>query len=135
MALAETIKSLHCLLDQIKDDLLKAAEKGNKAASQRVRTGTIRLEKIAKHYRKESVKAEKGQKGRKKAAKKAAPKKKAAAKKPAAKKAAKRPAAKKAAKKTTAKRATPKARTLARARALSFKRPNQKQASRRARAR
>ena len=53
------------------DDLQKA-EGGNKAASQRVRTGTVRLEKVAKLYRKESIKTEKLTKGTKKTAKKTA---------------------------------------------------------------
>lgn len=38
---------------------LQKANGGNKAAAQRVRTGTILLEKCAKLYRKESVAAEK----------------------------------------------------------------------------
>lgn len=46
------------LLCQIAKDLTKA-ERGNKAASQRVRTGTIKLAKTAKVYRKESISAEK----------------------------------------------------------------------------
>jgi DNA-binding protein H-NS len=58
MALNETIKHMRELLAAISVDLEKAAG-GNKAASQRVRTGTIRLEKIAKNYRKESIHAEK----------------------------------------------------------------------------
>lgn len=92
MALSKTINDMRSLLKDLIDDLEKA-EAGNKAASQRVRTGTIRLEKVAKLYRKESIKAEKSSKGKKKPAKK-----KAAAKKPAAKKAAsKKPAPKKAA--------------------------------------
>jgi hypothetical protein len=52
-------------------DLEKAAN-GNKAASQRVRTGTVRLEKTAKKYRKESIKAEKSGSFKKPAAKKPA---------------------------------------------------------------
>ncbi len=89
MTLKDTCKQMKSLLEEVCSDLDKA-EKGNKAASQRVRTGTIKLEKIAKHYRKESVHAEKGGGGKKKKAsaakkpvkKKAAPPK-AAAKKPA----------------------------------------------------
>ena len=110
MALKETVKKLTSALEAVAKDLVKA-EKGNSAAAQRVRTGTIKLEKIAKTYRKESVKAKKS--GTKKktapkrkapAKKKAAPKKTAAAKKraPAKKKAApkrkapkRKPAAKK----------------------------------------
>ena len=45
------------LLAAISVDIEKAAN-GNKAASQRVRTGSIRLEKTAKLYRKESISAE-----------------------------------------------------------------------------
>jgi Histone H1-like protein Hc1 len=58
MGLNETVKHMRELLAGISVDLEKAAG-GNKAASQRVRTGTIRLEKIAKNYRKESINAEK----------------------------------------------------------------------------
>lgn len=70
MAVRDTTKSLRDLLDQVCGDLEKA-EKGNKAASQRVRTGTIKLEKMAKAYRKESVQAEKGSSSRKPKGKKA----------------------------------------------------------------
>lgn len=77
MALKETVKHLKDLLAQITHDIDKA-DNGNKAASQRVRTGTVRLEKIAKLYRKESIKTERGTKGtRKPAAKKTAAKAKA----------------------------------------------------------
>lgn len=58
MTLKVTVKSMHTLLSALKRDLEKA-EKGNKAASQRVRTGTIKLGKLSKKYRKESVSAEK----------------------------------------------------------------------------
>lgn len=79
MALKDTIKTMHTLLDGIKRDLGKAAEKGNKAASQRVRTGTIKLEKVAKVFRKESVSAEKsGGFKRKPSAKKASSARKSA---------------------------------------------------------
>lgn len=82
MALKDTIEHVRSLLlDLIKD--LDKATRGNKAAAQRVRTRTIKLEKVAKLYRKESIaheKKEKGTKGKK------APAKKAPAKKPAAKK-------------------------------------------------
>ena len=44
------------LLERVYEDLVKAVEKENKAAAQRVRTGSIRLEKVAKLFRKESVK-------------------------------------------------------------------------------
>jgi DNA-binding protein H-NS len=61
------------LLENITQDLQKA-EGGNKAASQRVRTGTVKLEKVAKLFRKESIKQDKTTKDKKKpaAAKKAA---------------------------------------------------------------
>ena len=83
MGLKETVKDMHSLLEHLVHNLRKA-EKGNKAASQRVRTGSIKLSKIAKVYRKESVQEEKkvrktikkAKKIVKKAAKKAAKKKK-----------------------------------------------------------
>ncbi len=58
MGLKETTTTMIKLLDELNKNVLKAVA-GNKAASQRVRTGTIKLEKIAKTYRKESVAAEK----------------------------------------------------------------------------
>ena len=118
MALNNTMHDMERLLKAIGDDLEKTIY-GNKAAAQRVRTGTIRLEKIAKLFRKESIHAEKKgllvRKPRpKKSAKKAdseqshAPKKAAKAhKKAAPKKAAK--AHKKAAPKKAAKAAHKKA--------------------------
>lgn len=136
MALKDTVKHLRDLLSHITVDLDKA-EGGNKAASQRVRTGTVKLEKIAKAYRKESIKTEKSTKGTKKTEKKSAAKAKpkAAAKshhghaKPAAKPAAK-PVAKSAAKKPAVKGKTSK--TVAKARPLALKRPTAKLPSRRA---
>ena len=128
MGIKETYKHLKDLLGAITQDLDKA-EGGNKAASQRVRTGTVKLEKLAKLYRKESIKTEKQSGGTKKPAKKAAskaaPKKaahKAPAHKPASKAAAHKPAGKAAAKV----KAQPKAKTLSRPRALSFKKPSAK---------
>jgi hypothetical protein len=121
MALKDTCATMGALIHAIQDDLEKASE-GNKAAAQRVRTTSIRLEKVAKLYRKESVAAAKsGVMGKMKKAKKQAKPKKAAA--PKAKKAAakKKPAAKAkkavAKKPATAKRATaklPKKRTARR---------------------
>jgi DNA-binding protein H-NS len=70
MALQTTINNLKDLLSKITQDLHKA-EGGNKAASQRVRTMTVRLEKIAKGFRKESINSEKQNKGMRKAPKKA----------------------------------------------------------------
>lgn len=86
MGLNETVKHMRELLGSICVDLEKAVN-GNKAASQRVRTGTIKMEKIAKKYRKESINSEKQGGSKKQAKKKAAPK--AAAKKAAPKAAAK----------------------------------------------
>ncbi len=67
MALSDTINKLEILLLSIAKDLEKTS-RGNKAAAQRVRVGTIRLERVAKIFRKESVAAEKGGKLRKKPA-------------------------------------------------------------------
>ena len=63
MALSNTVNEMRDLLSGIQADLEKAVG-GNKAASQRVRTGTVTLEKIAKRYRKESIVTEKKTKGR-----------------------------------------------------------------------
>lgn len=109
MALKDTTKHLKDLLVGISHDLEKA-EGGNKAASQRVRTCTVKLEKIAKLYRKESIHSEKQTKPAKKSAKKAAPKK-AVATKPAAKKPAPKAKAHKA---------------VAKGRALSIRKPSAK---------
>ncbi len=65
MSLSETMNQLNHLLVNLVKDLSKA-HRGNKAAAQRVRTGTIRLEKVAKVFRKESVTAEKSGKFKKK---------------------------------------------------------------------
>ena len=73
MALKDTVHHMKTLLMNICKDLEKASG-GNKAASQRVRTQTIKLEKVAKMYRKESVTAEKKSGKAPKAAKKHAPK-------------------------------------------------------------
>lgn len=59
MALKETISTLKKHVQELQRDLEKATG-GVKAASQRVRMGTIRLAKVAKVYRKESIAAEKG---------------------------------------------------------------------------
>ena len=56
MALKQTATHMMELLEKVYEDLVKAVEKENKAAAQRVRTGSIRLEKVAKLFRKESVK-------------------------------------------------------------------------------
>ncbi|MDP1880086.1 MAG: histone [Parachlamydiaceae bacterium] len=73
MSLKDTYKHLRDLLANITTDLEKS-ENGNKAASQRVRTGTVKLEKVAKLFRKESISTEKKTKGQKKPAKTAAKK-------------------------------------------------------------
>lgn len=59
MSLKETTRELKELLQDVSHDLEKA-EGGNKAASQRVRTGTVKLEKLSKVYRKQSISSEKG---------------------------------------------------------------------------
>jgi Histone H1-like protein Hc1 len=118
MALKDTMKHMKDLLSHITQDLEKA-DGGNKAASQRVRTGTVKLEKIAKLYRKESIKTEKGSKSTRKPARRAAAR--------PAKRAGARP-------KTARIKAKPKAKShkaLARPRALSLKRPTAKLPTRR----
>ncbi len=115
MALHDTINSLRELLNNIVQDLEKAAN-GNKAASQRVRTGTVRLEKIAKAYRKESINSEKEPKSSKRGG--------------TAKKASSAPASKKPAAKPTVKtskvKAKGKAKSVSRPQSLSVKRPTAK---------
>ena len=49
------IEAIEGSITQMANDL-KGAKKGNRDAAQRVRTGTIKLEKIAKDFRKESMK-------------------------------------------------------------------------------
>lgn len=70
MSLSDTISKLESLLLSVAKDLEKVS-RGNKAAAQRVRVGTIRLERIAKQFRKESVAAEKGGKMKRKPASRA----------------------------------------------------------------
>lgn len=77
MSLRDTVNQLSELLEDVAQDLVKAS-RGYKAAAQRVRTGTVKLEKLAKKYRKESVAAEKGEQSKRKTTKK---KKKASRKK------------------------------------------------------
>jgi hypothetical protein len=69
MSLNDTMGKLEALLASVYKDLAKVG-RGNKAAAQRVRVGTIKLEKIAKQFRKESVAAERGGKLKKKKKKK-----------------------------------------------------------------
>lgn len=64
MDFKDTLQNLHFHLDQLMKDVSKVYT-GNKAASQRVRTGTIKLEKIAKTFRKISLAIEKKGKGQK----------------------------------------------------------------------
>ena len=89
MALKDTVNQMHNLLATLTKDLSKVGN-GNKAASQRVRTGSIHFQKIAKLFRKESVQAEKSgqfkKKSKAKSGGKPAVKKKTAAKKSARKK-------------------------------------------------
>jgi hypothetical protein len=54
MALKETINNLNEMATAITKDLAKVS-RGNKTAAQRVRVGTIRWERIAKLFRKESI--------------------------------------------------------------------------------
>ena len=56
MALSETMGKLEGLLTCLAKDLSKVA-RGNRAAAQRVRVGTLHLEKVGKQFRKESVAA------------------------------------------------------------------------------
>lgn len=58
MSLEKTIQELKDLLNRCTSDLQKT-ERGNRAAAQRVRTGSVKLEKVAKRFRKESVAEEK----------------------------------------------------------------------------
>jgi hypothetical protein len=92
MSLKDTFKQMRELLNNITQDLEKS-ENGNKAASQRVRTGTVRLEKIAKLFRKESITSEKKNKGQKKTTRSTAQKLKPAAAKAKAQVSAKSKAA------------------------------------------
>ena len=75
MVLKEVIHEMRQLLAQLSEDLEKSV-KGNRAASQRVRTGSIKFSQLSKVFRKESVAAEKGPKKAKKSSKKVLAKKK-----------------------------------------------------------
>jgi hypothetical protein len=63
MSLSEMVGQLEDLLTSLAKDLMKVG-KGNKSASQRVRVATLKLEKVGKRFRKESVNIEKGGKPR-----------------------------------------------------------------------
>lgn len=58
MPLKDTIESLDEILNSLSGDL-KKVNRGNRAAAQRVRVGTVALARVAKKFRKESVAAEK----------------------------------------------------------------------------
>jgi hypothetical protein len=58
MSLKESVQQLDHLLANVAKDLIKVT-RGNKAAAQRVRVCTIKLERVAKVFRRESVAAEK----------------------------------------------------------------------------
>ncbi len=75
MAFKDTINQVRELLIELSQDLEKAA-RGNRTAAQRVRTGSIKLTKVAKVFRKESIEAEKGIKKGKKTVTKLSRKKK-----------------------------------------------------------
>ncbi len=135
--LDQIVEFMQNLLSGITIDLEKST-KGNKAASQRVRTGTVKLEKVAKMYRKESILTEKGQSKSKSKRKTAAPKSKVAAKiapkgkapaKVPAKAAAKAPV-KKAAAPAPAKAAVKTQKAAVKPKALAVKRPTAKLPSR-----
>ena len=65
MSLKDTMSYLGNLLTSTTKDLMKV-HRGNRTAAQRVRVDTIKLEKIAKIFRKESVEAEKSGKFKRK---------------------------------------------------------------------
>lgn len=73
MSLSDTVGKLENLVCSLSKDLAKAL-KGNKSASQRVRVNTLKLEKVGKQFRKESVTVEK--KGSRRKLKKKAKKRK-----------------------------------------------------------
>ena len=75
MALIDTMNQMTDLLEGLRRDLIKV-QRGNKAAAQRVRIGTIKLTKIGKGFRKESMLAEKNGRLKKKTLKRAKSKKK-----------------------------------------------------------
>lgn len=133
MSIKDTYKHLRDLLANITSDLEKS-ENGNKAASQRVRTGTVKLEKLAKMFRKESIANEKKTKGQKRPSKSAA--KKSASHAHGAKSAKPASKGKSSKSKSAAVKAKPKAkaahaRTSVRPRQLSAKRATAKLPTRR----
>lgn len=64
MSYSETVGYLGDLITSVTKDLSKV-HRGNKAAAQRVRVATIKLEKIGKRFRKESVASERGGRAKK----------------------------------------------------------------------
>lgn len=129
MSIKDTFKNMRELLANIVSDLDKS-ENGNKAASQRVRTGTVKMEKLAKLFRKESISHEKKTKGQKKPTKSSGSAKKAGAAKVGTKAPVKAKASPMKAKGTAVK-AKPKAkaahaRTSVRSRHFSVKRATAK---------
>lgn len=64
MTLKETMHQLDLLLMNVVKDLMKV-HRGNKSAAQRVRVDTIKLERVAKVFRRESLAAERGGRMRK----------------------------------------------------------------------
>lgn len=69
MALVDTVGALETILTNVTKDLRKIG-RGNKSAAQRIRVSTIRLEKLGKLFRKESMHAERASFKKKKAKKK-----------------------------------------------------------------
>lgn len=132
MSINTTYKQLRELLSNVMSDLEKS-ENGNKAASQRVRTGTVKLEKLAKLFRKESISFEKKNKGVKKPSKSAGGAKKGGSKSASASKKSSGSKSKGASVKAKAKSAQ--ARTSVRSRHLSVKRATAKLPTRRMSAR
>ena len=57
MALQDTLHDLQLLVTAVAKDLGKVS-RGNRSAAQRVRVGTISLQKVGKLFRKESLQAE-----------------------------------------------------------------------------
>jgi len=75
MALVDTMNQMTNLLTELGKDLVKV-QRGNKAAAQRVRIGTIKLTKVGKGFRKESMLAEKSGRFKQKVSKRPKVKKK-----------------------------------------------------------
>lgn len=117
MALKDTCITMNSLLAEIQEDMQKL-EAGNKAAAQRIRTNTIRFEKVAKLFRKESIAAAKSGGLKRKSTTKSKAK---LTKSPAKKKAASKTKAKKAAAKSVAKKSPAKKKVVAKKKAPAKK--------------